>query len=251
MDISKLLEEWEYDPENTVRLINAAGGRQVMQVRLPLGIEQYELDDRPDGTRPFGCDSVLSEMQRRLSEHIEEYHSDSGFELDTDDFELLQSEGLLFYYRYLLLFGIGDYERTLRDTRHNLELCEFVEHYVAEDVDADSLLQYRPYIVRVHALSEAMIVLNQGDQDEAVQIVEEAIYEIEELPEIDTMIFQFERMRSLNHLRETLEQFGSVESAEVERLEAELAQAVESENYERAAEIRDEISVLRDPKASE
>lgn len=251
MDLSRLLEEWEYDPENTVRLIQAEDGRQVMQVRLPLGIEQYELDGRPDGVRPFGRLSVLDEMQHRLEEYVTENHTDEGFCAGDEEFEMLQSEGLLFYYRYLLLFQIGDYERTVRDTEHNLSLCAFVERYCNESEDTDSLLQYRPYILRVHALSLAMISINQEERDEAIETVQEAIIEIEDLDEIDTMIFQFERMRSINHLKETLEQFASAESDEVERLEEELQLAVETEDYERAAEIRDEISVLRDPEHCE
>jgi tetratricopeptide (TPR) repeat protein len=249
MDLTGFLQAWEYDPENTIRLVTANDGRQVMQVRLPLGIEQYELEYRPDGSRPFGRTSMLEEAQIRLEHHIDEHQSDSGFVIDSAFFELLQSEGLLYYYRYVLLFQIGDYERAARDSGHNLSICTLVEKYCEPGEEANSLLQYKPYILRVNALSRAMIEINLEQREAALAIVEKAIDEIEELPEVDSMLFQFERMRSLDHLRKTLKQLESHSSfgeiSEVERLEAELEQAVENENYERAAEIRDEITLLR------
>ena len=39
--------------------ITLADGREVMQVRLPLGIEQYELSGRPDGHRPHDAESAF------------------------------------------------------------------------------------------------------------------------------------------------------------------------------------------------
>ena len=38
-DISKILSDWEFDSENQVRIIKADDGRDVLQVRQPLGIE--------------------------------------------------------------------------------------------------------------------------------------------------------------------------------------------------------------------
>ena len=128
-DLSALLQDWPYDPDNTVRTIIAEDGRKVMQVRLPLGIEQYELEGRPDGAEPFGHDTVVETLEERLSQYVEEHGSDEGFELDHDDAVLLQNEGVLFYYRYLLLFQTNDFERTTRDTEHNLRLCRLLERY--------------------------------------------------------------------------------------------------------------------------
>ena len=51
-DLSQLLHDWPYDPEHTMRIVTAGDGRSVLQVRLPLGIEQYELEGRPDGHEP-------------------------------------------------------------------------------------------------------------------------------------------------------------------------------------------------------
>ncbi len=243
-DITGLLHEWDYDEEDTVRLVVADDGRQVMQVRLPLGIEQYELDGRPDGVQPFGKETVLEEMQDRLDDHLTAGLEEHEYEVDSNELKLLQKEGLLFYYRYLLLFQIGDYERTIRDSGHNLMLCAFVEKYCRKEEEKNQLLQYKPYIVRVNALSRAMVSLNQDQHGDAQQVLENAIELISSMREVDTPVFQYERIRSLSHLKETLSDVKEKHSSPVDKLRDELDRAVEEENYERAAELRDEISTF-------
>ncbi len=248
-DITDLLREWEYDSDNQVRVVRARDGRQVLQVRQPLGIEQYEMDGRPDGKRPFDRESVLDVIQERLREHVEVHGDDDDFVISHDDFQLLHNEGILYYYRYLILFQISDFMRSARDTEHNLKICELVERFVQEEEDRKELLQYRPYILRMNAISKAMISLHQEMKVAARQIIESAIEEIENMTEIDTPAFQFERVRSLNYLRSTLKQVltrkgGGKKEKFVDRLKTELEEAVESENYEKAAELRDRLRGL-------
>jgi hypothetical protein len=245
-DLTSMLQEWKYDGENTVRLVTADDGRQVMQVRLPLGVEQYELDGRPDGDQPFGRETALDEYQFRLEAYREQHGTDSGFAVDHDDFLVLQNEGLLYYYRYLLLFQIGDYERTVEDTHHNLALCEFIESYCQDTDDRASLLQYRPYILRMHAISRAMISLHQHLKQAAKDILQTAIDQIQTMPEVETAEFRFERVRSLNYLRSALKQVEARAIDPVDKLNVELRRAVEDENYELAAELRDKIRQLQD-----
>jgi len=243
-DITDILREWEFDSDNQIRIIQADDGRQVLQVRQPLGIEQYELDGRPDGREPFGRPTVLDEMRERLESWRGTHGSDEGFSIAHDDIAALQSEGLLFYFRYLVLFQIGDFVRTSRDTQHNLELCELVERYAESDEDRKEILQHRPYILRMNAISRAMISLHKEMKAAAEEILAGAISAIEGMEEIDTPAFQFERMRSLNYLKATLKQIHDKESSPVDGLKAELATAVDEEDYERAASLRDRIRSL-------
>ena len=131
-DITHILRDWEYEPGSQIRIIVADDGREVLQVRQPLGIEQYELDGRPDGKRPFGRESVLDEMHYRLDSYRKEHGSEEGFTISHEDFMLLQNEGIIYYFRYLVLFQIGDFERTARDTEHNLKICDIVEDFTEE-----------------------------------------------------------------------------------------------------------------------
>ncbi len=257
-DLSSLLNEWPYDPEHKTRIVTAEDGRTVMQVRLPLGIEQYELQGRPDGARPFDRDTVVQAFEERLSHHVEEHGSDEGFTIDHDDAVMLQSEGVLLYYRYLLLFQANDFERTARDTEHNLRLCRLLERYCPDEDDRNAVLQFKPYILRMNAMSRAMTAVKQGMGGVARQILDGGIAEIDGLPDIDSPAFRFEKVRSANYLRSTLSRLadGELEAGgedhgvgangrgEVGVLEQELEQAVEEENYERAATLRDRIREL-------
>ena len=62
-DLRKILKSWPYDPEQDARIIRGDDGRDLLQVRTPLGIEQYEMDGRPDGARPHGMESALEYYQ--------------------------------------------------------------------------------------------------------------------------------------------------------------------------------------------
>ena len=243
-DITEIIREWEYDSDNQIRIIQADDGRQVLQVRQPLGIEQYELDGRPDGKRPFSRDTALEEFKTRLENYSTSHGTDEGFQISREDFAVLQSEGLLFYFRYLVLFQIGDFVRTARDTEHNLSICGLVERYGEDEEEKKELLQYKPYIVRMNAIARAMISLHKEMKGNAEEILANAISAIETMREVDTPAFQFERARSLNYLKATLSQIHDKTGSPLETLKSQLQQAVDEEDYERAAALRDRIREL-------
>jgi hypothetical protein len=243
-DMTDILKGWEFDADNQIRIITAEDGRQVLQVRQPLGIEQYELDGRPDGKRPQDCESQLEWLEGRLESHVASHGGETGFQIGSEEFQLLQSESLLYYFRYLVLFQIGDFVRTARDTEHNMRVCSLVERFVAAEEDRKELLQYRPYIVRMNAISRAMISLHKELSGAAEEILRTAIHDIEELSDVGTSAFQFERERSLNYLKATLRQIKDKKPSPAEALKADLHRAVEEEDYEAAAILRDRIRNL-------
>ena len=244
-DITKILESWEFDADNQVRIIQADDGRDVLQIRQPLGIEQYELDGRPDGKIPEGRECYLDFLQEQLQEFTRANGTDEGFQVTREQFRTLQNEGIIYYYHYLILFQIGDFERTVRDTEHNLQICELVEKYAESDEDKNEILQYRPYILRMFAIAKAMISLHRQLKAAAQEILESAIDEIENMAPIDTPAFQFERIRSLKYLRSTLKQVLEQKMSPLDQLKKQLDSAVEEENYELAAELRDKIRTLK------
>lgn len=249
VDLSDFFHDWPYDEDQNVRFITASDGREIMQIRQPLGVEQYELDGRPDGRHPFEKDTVLDEYKNRYQTALAEGQE---FDISAQDFFKLREEGILFYFRYLALFQVGQYERVAVDTQHNLEICDLVEGFYAGD-DKGELLQYRPYIRRVNAIAKAMVSLADDEPANAKGELEKAYEEIETLKPVETPVFQFEKIRSLQHLKQVIDQVenassGSSERATglKERLENELKSAVDNENYEDAARLRDRIRHLDD-----
>jgi excinuclease UvrABC helicase subunit UvrB len=240
-DLTEILNEWPYDSENTLRIIEAEDGRNVLQVRQPLGIEQYELEGRPDGEQPFDKESVVQEIEDRLSSHVEQHGSDEGFEIGHDEATELHNEGVLFYYRYLLLYQMNDFQRVTRDTEHNLRLCSLLEKYCHNENDRNAVLQFKPYIIRMNAMARSMISIQSDLTDVAREILESAIHEIENLENIESPAFHFERIRSTNYLKSALEQLDEGDDHPSDDLRQELEQAVEEEDYERAAELRDQL----------
>jgi len=244
-DLTQLLSDWPYDPDNTTRIITAEDGRSVLQVRLPLGLEQYELEGRPDGSQPMGKPTVVDIVEDQLAAYVQEHGADDGFLIDHEEAVLLQNEGVLFYYRYLLLFQMNDFSRVSRDTEHNLRLARLLEKYCENDSDRNAVLQFKPYIVRMNAMARAMMAVQNDMKETAAEVIDGAVEEIEQMADIDSPAFHFEKVRSVNYLRSALKQIHDKQPDPVKRLEEELERAVEDENYERAAELRDQIRNMR------
>jgi hypothetical protein len=57
-DIDSLLRTWEFRPgEVNARLFKTRSGREVLQMRIDMGVVQMETDLRPDGQRPNGAET--------------------------------------------------------------------------------------------------------------------------------------------------------------------------------------------------
>ena len=209
-----------------------------MQVREMMGISEFVLEGRPDGSKYKGFKTVLEELEKRIED------SENSFELSESDFEALDKEARMFYYRYLLCFQISDFGRVVRDTEHNLRICDITEKYGSGSSLRISILQFRPFIIKMNAISRAMISLQKNVKELAKDILEAAVVTLKALPEINSSIFIMEKNRSINYLETALKQLGYCKSDSLDCMKKELMAAVESEDYERAAELRDRIKQL-------
>jgi hypothetical protein len=242
-DISDVLDDWPYDPNRNARIVSAPDGRQRLQIRLRLGLLQMELDGRPDAQRPYGHDTVLDYYQHLLGEYRAEHGTDEGFEIDHDAWEELSAEGILFYERYVVLFQLGDYDRTARDTARNLAMFDLCKHYAERPEDVAAQEQYRPYLIRMHASALAMSQLHDDRHDDARETLQRAIAALDELDEVHTPVFQVELDRARSMLEGMLDDIKVERTTptEVDNLRDELARAVREERYEDAAQLRDRI----------
>jgi hypothetical protein len=248
VDLRRLLEAWPYDPDNNVRLVRGGDGRMVMQVRLAMGIEQYELDGRPDGRQPHGHESAFDYQVQRVAQ-AQSGDATAHLELTPEACAELFDEGTLYYFRYLNLFRIKDWTRALRDTARNLRLFDFVRRYAAREEDQLHLEKWRPYLLRMNAIAATMIEVEQGHHGQAVRRIQTTIRKIEALEEMEDETFTFEQQRSVLALKELSTQLEQTRPlSAIERLERDLRLAVDQQDFERAATLRDRIRALRQGK---
>lgn len=237
-DIGNILSDWEYCEDNNIRIIHTESGKAVLQVRELMGISQYELDGRPDGKTIESFGTFLELVLDR------EAREGKGFSLTPKDIRELESESRLYYYRYLLCFQLNDFGRVVRDTEHNLEICRIIDQYSADKDIRVNVLQYRPFLVKMNAISRAMISLQKNIKILAKQILESAINTLRTMPEVNTSVFLLEKSRSISYLESAIRQLDTGEKSVFDALMIELDRAVAMENYEKAAELRDRIREL-------
>lgn len=163
-DLRNFLGSWPYDPDHNVRLARIGNKREIMVVRQPMGLEQYELDGRPDGQRPHGLESVLEFQLARLAA------AEDAFRLSAADCAELFNEGVIYYYRCVSFFPLKDWVRAERDTERNLRLLDLAKRYAEHEEDRVRLDQWRPEITCMNAVARAMLLLDKGQYDEALKI---------------------------------------------------------------------------------
>ncbi|MEO1278662.1 MAG: UvrB/UvrC motif-containing protein [Planctomycetota bacterium] len=249
-DISDILEDWPYDRTRpNIRLIQGAMGDPLLQVRLDLGVLQMYVDGRPDGQTPHNYRSLL-EYFENLAEDAElmgETGEGEAFELSPDDCKLLREEAAQYYHRYVALLVLNDFDGVIRDTARNLRLIEFLVRYAREETDGRSMVHYRPFIltVRTRALAGQMIRANESKA--AVAMIDEGLDALQQAfadaGEPEAFEASAER-RTLAGMREAINP--KLMPSQAAELESRLERALEAENYELAAILRDEIKSLRD-----
>ncbi len=245
-DISPILEGWEYKAgQVVVRKITGADGKPKIQMRLDLGLLQMELDGRPDGERPKDKESLLEYYCAQREKHKAEFGTDAGFVLNSEDCYLLQEEGLQYYHRYLSLLALGDYKRAERDTARNLRVFDLVWKHAARESDKWALERYRPYVTMMNTRARASASLDEGNRHRAIREIEAGMKRIEQ----SFLDHDQEGMRAtspeLAFLKAWLEEVKeNAPPGEVDKLRDELQWAVDVEDYERAARIRDQIRKL-------
>ena len=128
-DISHLLDQWDYQPgQVVVRRFKAKDGREKIQLRVDLGLLQMNAEGRPDGKRPFGQPSLFEYYRARLHKYVAAHAgSDEGFKLKPEDCARLQLEALQYHHRYICLLQLEDHSRRnprRRTQPGGLRLCQ-------------------------------------------------------------------------------------------------------------------------------
>ena len=254
-DISKVLENWDYRLGRVdARRVKGEGGVEKLQLRIDLGLLQMNAQFRPDGKRPFGHPTLLDHFLIRLERHREKHGGeDDDFSINPDECAKLQQEAIQYHHRSICNFELEDYEAVERDTEHILELLDFVQDYALGEEIGQSFQQFRPQTIMMQIRAVGTELIAENNYDEAIKEITDAI---EELNQFYTEMGREEMIDSSMEVHSLREWLKDVEAEAVEKkpmtngekLQHKLNKAIEQEDYEAAAKLRDQLAKLDDKK---
>lgn len=248
VDIASVLRAWPYDPaaELIVRRVRASGGERRIQLRLELGIIEMRESGRPDGSRPHGCASLLEYFQRQ-ADRVDT----DPLELDAEQCSELHREALQYYQRRISWMKLGEFGAAADDAEHNLAIMDLLREYAANRLDWMKSEQFRPYVLGHWTRARVYHALKADDLEGALRWLDQGIERMVSLFKVEygrpELVDESEELEQLRAMRTSLlERRHGRPSREPEaaRLRRELEQAVASEDFERAAHLRDRLAGL-------
>lgn len=246
-DLTEQLREWDYQPGQVVaRKFKGDDGIMKIQLRVDLGILQMNAEGRPDGRRPLGQATWYDVMKQRLARAREENNGAPGrFHLNSEDCVRLQQECIQYHHRYICLFQLEDFRAVIRDCNRNLEVFEFVAEHAASEELAWSLLQFVPQMYMMRTRARGSSFLKRKKYERAIDGIEEGIADLESFYRDNGREEAIDSSHELASLRVWLDDVRLKRPlSEVEKLRRALDQAIQVEDYEQAARVRDELRKL-------
>ena len=246
LDIGRALAGWNFEAgQLNVRLINGEDGKPKVQLRLDLGLLQMELTGRPDGKRPHRSPTELDFQLRKLNLHQRQFGTDAGFALSQRDCQSLREESAMFYHRYLSLFVLEQYDAVIRDTQHNLNVLDICGKYGRNDFDKYCLEQYRPYIMMMNTRAKACAALKDGYVQTALAYLRGGMKQILRLVPKEHRRQAAKESNEIKILLDMLRQVRKQLPPDPRQILAKrLKDAVRTEKFEEAAQLRDQLQAL-------
>lgn len=241
-DIDEILKQWPFDPLNVnVRLLESSQ-REVLQMRVDMGILQLEIEGRPDGNQFHGATTYYDYLKKQLQKS-------EDFSLDEDNCLEIDREFVQFYHRRVCWLQLKEFSRAVRDADHTLGLMDFCKTHSPDEQWTISHEQYRPFVLYHRTQAAALAQLDSDDEElENTKAAELAIEEVNNgLDKLHELFVEYEAeeqfdedelVQRLIEFREGLREKYDVGQTLAEQLE----QAIDQEEYEWAAELRDKLS---------
>jgi hypothetical protein len=247
-DLSPILNDWPYEPGKiNVRLIDGADGEPRIQLRMDLGIMQMRTTGRPDGIRPAGFESLLEMQEVRLDDYVAEHGSAQGFVLGEDDCRELREEAVQYYHRYVCLMVLEDFDGVVRDTTRNLRVLDLCGKYAETEGDRQMLEQFRPYITMMRARALASQAIKDNEPKAAVHAIDEGLEALKKFFQDAAPGEGFDESSEVQVLRGMRDALTpKLPVSQRAELRQRLQAALEQENYELAAILRDELKTLKE-----
>jgi hypothetical protein len=244
-DIDFVLQQWPFKPGViAARLVRAGDGRELIQMRIEMGLLQMETTGRPDGEHPGGVDTCLDWLGELARSH------GKGFALNEEQCMEIDREFVQYYHRRICYLALRQFAPAIADAEYTLQLMDLVSAYSPNPQWTLSHEQYRPFVLFHRIQATSMLDLEQHGPEAAIETIG----------------------RGLNEMRQVFTKFGAEEQFDSDELVGQLAvmkeslreeyrlgktlaeqltDAVANEEYERAARLRDEIAKQRSMVASD
>jgi hypothetical protein len=235
-DIDRLLRHWPFEAGMiSARLVPAEDGREVLQMRIEMGLLQMETSGRPDGEKPGGAATYLDFLRAEVLRQPE------PVPLTEEQMLQVDREFYQYYHRRVCWLALREFARAVTDADHTLALMDFVQQHSSSEEWVLSHEQYRPFVLFHRTQAAALDCLEKAGAEAAIEEINQGLERMrqgfgeeqaEEPFEEDELVVQLRRLQAW--LREHYD---------VGRTLAEqLADAVAHEQYEVAARLRDEIA---------
>jgi hypothetical protein len=238
-DIDFILRQWPFKPGIiAARIVPASDGREVLQMRMEMGLLQMELTGRPDGEHPGGaenCVEWLSELARAEGEPLV-LNEAQCLEVDR--------EFLQFYHRRICCLALRQFVRAVADADYTLTLMDFLAAHSPNPQWTLSHEQYRPFVLFHRIQAAALLELQESGAEPAIEIIHQGLEQMRGVFAkfgAEEQFDQDELVRQLTEMKESLRNEYRVGKT----LAEQLADAVAAEEYERAARLRDQIAKRR------
>ncbi len=238
-DIDRILLGWSHRPGSvSARLVKAADGREVLQMRVEMGLLQMETSKRPDGEHPSGMDTFLEYLVNSA------LYEGRKFDLTEEDCMEVDREFLQFHHRRICWLALRKFRLAVYDADHTLMLMDFCAAHSSDDEWIVSHEQYRPFVLFQRSQAAALAELEEFGPESAVEEINKGLTQLQTLFEdmqIDGPFEEDDMVAQLMELKNWIRREYNLGST----LSEQLAEAVAREQYERAASLRDEIAKQR------
>jgi hypothetical protein len=236
--IDHALEGWDFQAGIVqARLVHGSDNRQVIQMRVDLGVLQMETSNRPDGQRPHGYATYFDFLQ-----HEARVASRQGrpFALDEEQCQEADREFVQFYHRRISWLALRHYAKAIGDSDHTLAFMNFIREHSPSDEYTQAHEQYRGFVTFQRTQGAAALALEQNNPEAAIDAVRDGLARLKEFFASFNADEQMEEDGMVQHLRKiesSLREQHKIQAT----LKEQLDEAVANENYEEAARLRDAL----------
>src|SRR5437660_5950388 len=237
-DIDEPLRGWPFKPGTPqARVVQAGDGREVLQLRVDLGLLQLETSGRPDGTTPHGFASYCDYLQDQAELAKK---GSRPFALNEEQCLEADREFVQYYHRRVCWLALRNYRHALADADHTLAFMDFVRAHSPSEEYTEAHEQYRGFVLFQRTQAAAALRVEGDDPEGAIDEVRAGLdklraffadHEAEAQMDDDAMV------QHLKKIEQSLRDEHGIEST----LREQLDRAVANEDYEEAAKLRDAL----------